>query len=219
MPANDSGAQPPKSSKTFAQRAKHAALFVIFGAILIIPRIRRLRRRFGAWALVRLGAAGCATWLGWRYKHAGGGWASLAASLLLFAFSLLVRAKPEAKSVDAVTRELGALIVLNGGTFCSTPDAIPIRKAQIFVHPERIIVQDSSEHGLLAIPFTRLRSISAYPSSQGSDAKLWEVEIEWLSDVPCKTTFQYAGTFAEHLAEVTESTLRSQWSKGLPILQ
>jgi hypothetical protein len=139
--------------------------------------------------------------------------------LLLFAFSLFVRAKPEAKSVDAVTRELGALIVLNGGTFCSTPDAIPVRKAQIFVHPERIIVQDSDEHGLLEIPFTRLRSMTVHPSAQGGDAKLWEVEINWLSDVPCTTTFQYAGTFAEHLAEVTESTLRSQWSKALPVIQ
>jgi hypothetical protein len=44
------------------------------------------------------------------------------------------------------------------------------------------------------------------------------VQITWVADAPCTTTFRYDGAFAEHLARVTESTLRSQWKKDLPII-
>ena len=187
----------------------------------MIPRIRRLRRRVGAWACVRLGVAACGTWLGWRYTHAGAGVASLVGALLLFAFSLLVRAKPEVKSADALARELGALIVLNGGTFLESPDSTPIEQAQIFVHPERIIVLGPRERRLLEIPLAKVRNVAANPVTNGAGegAEPWEVEIEWLGDGPCTTTFHYDGVFAEHLARVTESTLRSQWIKDLPVIR
>jgi len=187
----------------------------------MIPRIRRLRRRAGAWACVRLGVAACGTWLGWRYKHAGAGVASLVGSLLLFAFSLLVWAKPEVKTADAIAAELGALIVLNGGTFLESPDSTPIEHTEIFVHPEQIMVLGPPERRLLEIPLAKVRSLAAHPVTNGSGegAKPWEVEINWVAEGPCTTTFRYDGAFAEHLARVTESTLRSQWKKDLPVIQ
>ena len=221
MAVNDSGEQASQPRRTFGQWVKQAGLFILFGTILMIPRIRRLRRRPEAWACVRLGVAACATWLGWRYKHAGGGVASLAGSLLLFAFSLLVRAKPVVKSADAIAAELGALIVLNGGTFLESPNSPPIHKAQIFVHPEQIMVLGPQEHCLLEIPLAKVRSLAAHPITNGTGEGVepWEVEISWLANEPCTTTFRYGGAFAEHLARVTESTLRSQWKKDLPVLQ
>jgi uncharacterized protein (DUF58 family) len=186
----------------------------------MIPRIRRLRRRVWAWTCVRLAVAACATWLGWRYKHAGAGVASLAASLVLFASSLLVRAKPEVKSMDALADELGALIVLNGGIFRESPDSDPVEQAQIFIHPEQIIVYGPREQFLLEIPLANVRNLAAHPVTNGAreGAGHWEVEIHWVADGPCTTTFQYGGAFAEHLARVTESTLRSQWKKDLPVI-
>jgi hypothetical protein len=220
MAASDSGEPSAQPGRTLGQRAKQAGLFLLFGAILLIPRIRRLRRRPEAWAGVRLGAAACATWLGWRYKNAGAGVASLVGSLLLFAFSLLVRAKPEVKSADAIAAELGALVVLNGGTFLESPDSTPINKAQIFVHPEQILVLGPQERCLLEIPLAKVRSLAAHPvtTGTGKGAEPWEVEISWLADGPCTTTLCYDGAFAEHLARVTESTLRSQWKKDLPVI-
>lgn len=211
--------QPPR--RTFGQLVKQAGLFILFGTLLMIPRIRRLRRQVWVWSLVRLAVAACATWLGWRYKNAGAGVSSLVASLFLFAFSLLVRAKPMEKSVDAAADELDALIVLNGGTFRESPDSIPIPRSQIFVHPERIIVQGSGERRLLEIPLAKVRDIAAGPAAEASgDGKVpWEVRVTWLAEAPGTTTFQYNGTFAEHLARVTESTLRGQWKKDLPVIQ
>jgi hypothetical protein len=141
--------------------------------------------------------------------------------VLLFAFSLLVRAKPVAKSADAIAAELGALIVLNGGTFQESSESTPIERAQIFVHPEQIMVLGPQEQRLLEIPLAKVRNLAAHPAANGTGQGLepWEVEINWVADEPCKTTFHYDGAFAEHLARVAESTLRSQWKKDLPVLQ
>ena len=213
--------QTPQPRRTFGQWAKQAGLFILFGTILIIPRIRRLRRRVWAWTFVRLGVAACATWLGWRYKHAGAGVATLVLSLLLFAFSLLIRAKPAEKSMDALAHELGALLVLNGGVFRQSPDSLPIEQSQIFVRPDQIIVLGPRENRMLEIPLGKVRSLAAHPVANGAaeGGEPWEVEINWRAEEPCITTFHYAGAFAEHLARVTESTLRSQWKKDLPVIQ
>lgn len=216
--ANDSSAQEAHPHRTFGQRALKAGLFVLFSAILVIPRIRRLRRRPWAWSGVRLAVAGCAAWLGWRYKHADAGVPTLILSLILFAFSLLVRAKPEEKSIDVLARELNALIVLNGGAFRQSPDSPPVAKAQILVFPERILVFGPKERELLEIHLAKVRNIAVkqIDAEQGKD---WAVEISWLGNEPCVTLFEYDGFFAEHLAQVTESTVRSQWKKELPVLQ
>jgi hypothetical protein len=221
MAENNSAESLTQPTRTIGQWAKRAGLFVLFGTILMIPRIRRLRRRAGAWVCVRLGVAAVATWLVWRHMHAGAGMASLVAGLLLFAFSLLVHAKPVVKSTDAIADELGALIVLNGGIFQQSSDSTPIAHAQIFLQPDQIIVHGPDERRLLEIPLAKVRNMAAHPvtNEPGEGKEPWEVEINWLADVPCTTAFQYEGAFAEHLARVTESTLRSQWKKDLPVIQ
>jgi len=220
MPENKSGEQSPQPRRTFGQLARQAGLFMLFGTILMIPRIRRLRRRVWAWTCVRLAAAVCGGWLLWRFAGAGAGTLTLAGGLLLLACSLLVGAKPEVESVDAMAQELSALIVLNGGIFRQSPDSTPVAKAQIFVHPDQIIVLGPRERHLLEIPLAKVRNMAAHPVSKGdeADGEPWEVEINWVAEGPCTTTFHYGGVFAEHLARVTESTLRSQWIKDLPVI-
>jgi hypothetical protein len=220
MAATNSAEQPPQPSQTFGQRAKKAGLFILFGTILVIPRVRRLRRRVWAWGCVRLALAACGCWLLWRYAHFRAGAATLVVGVLLLAFGLLIRAKPVLKSVDALAHELGALIVLNGGTFRQSPDSRPIPHAQIFVHPEWLTIQGPGEHRLLKIPLAKLQTVNAHPVSTGSGKgpMHWEVEVNCQADHPGTTTFRYDGPFAEHLAQVTESTLRSQWKKELLVL-
>lgn len=220
MAPNNSGEQSPQPRRKFGHLAKQAGLFMLFGTILIIPRIRGLRRRVWAWTCVRLAVAACGGWLVWRFARAGAGTATLAWGLLLVGFSLLIQAKPAVKSMDALAHELSALIVLNGGIFRQSPDSTPIQPAQIFVHPEQLIVLGPRERRLLEIPLAKVRNLAAYSvtNSTGEGIEPWEVEITWVADAPCTTTFHYDGTFAEHLARVTESTLRSQWKKDLPVI-
>jgi hypothetical protein len=145
---------------------------------------------------------------------------TLILGLLLLAFGLLVRARPPVKSVDALARELDALIVLNGGTFCRSPDSVPVPGARIFVHPDRIIVFGARDQRLLELPLAKVQSLAARPVTNRIDkgAELWEVEIRWTAEGPCTSAFQYDGAFAEHLARVAEATLRSQWIKDLPVI-
>ena len=206
---------------TLGQRAKRAGLFILFGTILVIPRIRRLRRRVWAWTLVRLAAATCGGWLLWRYAQVRSEVVALAGGLLLLIFSLLIRAKPLVKSVDAIANDLGALIVLNGGAFRSTPNSALIQQTQIFVQPQQVIVQGPGERRLLEIPMAKFRSLTARQAPNGTrkGADAWEVEINWVAEESRTTTFLYEGPFAEHLAQVTESTLRSQWKKELLVFR
>ena len=219
MAEKDSTEQPTQPRPTHGQRAKRAGLFILFGTILVIPRIRRLRRRVRAWTFVRLASLSCGGWLLWRYAHVRSGVVALPGGLLLLIFSLLIRPKPLVKSVDAIANDLGALIVLNGGAFRPTPDSAPIQRTQIFVHPEQVIVQGPGERRLLEIPLAKFRGLTAHPAPNGSGKahEPWEVEISWMAEAPRTTTFLYEGPFAEHLAQVTESTLRSQWRKELPV--
>jgi hypothetical protein len=219
MAEKDSTEQPAQPRPTFGQGAKRAGLFILFGTILVIPRIRRLRRRVWAWTLVRLFAAGCGGWLVWRYAHVRSGMVALAGGLLLLICGLLIRAKPLVKSVDAIANDLGALIVLNGGAFRSTPNSAPIQQTKIFVQPQQVIIQGPGERRLLEIPMAKFRSLTARQAPNGTrkGADAWEVEINWVAAESRTTTFLYEGPFAEHLAQVTESTLRSQWKKELPV--
>lgn len=210
----------PEARRTIRQLAKQAGLFILFGTILIIPRIRRLRRRVVAWTCVRLATAGCGGWLIWRYLHTGGSTLLLLLGFALLLFGLLVRSNPVAKSVDALAHELNALVVLNGGAFHATPEAQPIQPAQIFVHAEKLIVVGPRERRLADIPISSVRSITVLPvateSTKGNSP--WEVGIDWVAGIPCKAVFHYDGFFAEHLARVMESTVRSQWKKELPVI-
>ncbi len=223
MAETKSVGQPPQSTQptiSLGQRAKRAGLYFLFGTILFIPRIRRLRRRVWAWTLVRLGAAACGCWIVWRYAHLRAGLASLVGGLILLLFALLVRARPAEKSVDVIADELGALIVLNGGTFRESPESMEIRRTQIFVHPQKVMVHGPGNCHLLTILMAKFRSLEAHACANGTkrNHQSWEVEIVWVDDSPHTTKFTYEGPFAEHLAQVAESTLRSQWKKELPIL-
>ena len=156
-----------------------------------------------------------------RFEYAQSGTATLGLGLFLLVAALVLRAQPLVKSVDALAQELDALIALNGGTFRQSPGVAPIPKTQVFVHPERIIVLGAQERRLLEIPFAKVMSLAAKPVAQedGKGNESWEVEVQWADNDPHVTTFRYDGTFAEHLARVTESTVRSQWKKGLPVVQ
>ena len=202
---------------------RKAALSVLFAAILIIPKVRRLRRKIWEWSAVRLVVAGLGCLLGWRYKHANGGLVDLIVGIALMAFGLLVRAKPQTKSVEAQARELDALLVLNGGAFIPHGAERPSRLVSIFVNPDRLFVIDEREHRLEEIPIVRVRELVARPlplaGEPEAEARTWDLEITWESNEMRTARFRYDGVFAEHLARVAETTVRNLVRKDLPILR
>jgi hypothetical protein len=141
----------------------------------------------------------------------------------LMAFGLLVRAKPEAKSVDAQVRELDALVVLNGGAFIPAGNERPSRLVRIFVNPDRLFVVDEHEHTLEEIPLVRVRELEARPiptaGESEAEAQTWDLDITWESKDMRTARFRYDGVFAEHLARVAETTVRNLLRKDSPVLR
>ena len=216
MPEQKTNPQEPRQLGIF-ETAKRAAMGALFFLILLIPRFRRLRRRVWAWALVRVILVLSGGALIWYYarKQAGAGF--LFGGLALVALGVLVRAKPQAKSVEEKARELGALVVLNGGTFLPANGAAH-PDAQIYVFPERLLVLDGRQEPVGEIPLARLQRYAAHPASSDALAEgtPWELAIEGEST---SARFRYEGFFAEHLARVAETTLRNLLRKELPVLK
>ena len=216
MPDQKTNPQEPRPRGIF-ETAKRMTMGALFFLILLIPRFRRLRRRVWAWALVRVIAVLSGGGLIWDYAQAHTGVGFLLGGLVLVAFGALVRAKPQEKTVEEKARELGALVVLNGGTFLpATGVAHP--DSQIYVFPERLLVLDGREAAVGEIPLARLQRYAAHPASSDAvgEGTPWELTIEGES---ASARFRYEGFFAEHLARVAETTLRNLLRKELPVLK
>lgn len=220
---DDSQASPPLSPREpFWARSKKAVLAVLFGFILLIPRLRRLRRRVWAWTLLRgltvvLGAA-----LVWRFAHDGGGAKSLLFGIVLIAFGALIKARPQTKSVDDVTRELGALVALNGGAFHGGNGSKPLRDVTIFVKPERLIVLTKAQAPVIEVAVAQLLEVQirrASGTAPGNRKETWDLAISWGAGGTRPILFRYEGTFAEHLARIAQDTITSVWKRSLPVLR
>ncbi|HEV3277171.1 MAG TPA: hypothetical protein VG860_10175 [Terriglobia bacterium] len=218
-----------------SERARRIALAVLFGAILLISRVRRWHRQPRAWLTVRIVAGLAGAGLIWRFARDGGGPASGIAGAALAAFGAFVGTRRESKTVDDVARELEALVVLNGGAF-SADGSPPRREVSIFVHSERLVVLTRSFQRLAEIPLNSVREISTGPVAANGNprAEAWELRIDREpvgrelagretggreSSGLATARFRYQGAFAEHLARVAGQTIRSVWKKGLPVLR
>src|SRR5689334_9576639 len=127
---------------SFGKRLRQLAVGTLFALVLLVPKILHMRRNPRSWMLVRifLGFAGAALVVlplgfGTSFVPAIVGLAMFIASILL------PPAKPETYSGEKA-RELGALVVVNGGRF-KLGDASSFA-AQLFVGAEQISVRDSS---------------------------------------------------------------------------
>jgi hypothetical protein len=192
-----------------AVRLRRAVLWLIFGSILMIPKINRLRRHRRAWNFGRsfaglAGVAMIAIGAAEQHKFA---MIALGAVALLLAL-LLVPERPKL-SVDARARELGALVVVDGGVYKSDADAP--HRAKLFIGADRLWVLNSALVVLSEIPLRQLRELILEPA--GAD---WKLRIDCGQSV---AEFLYRGDFAEHLARVAEEILRSRLHRELPVLR
>lgn len=219
MPQQPQLSPSPPPEVSFRTRARRAALALLFSLILVIPRLRRLRRRVWAWTMVRCLEIVSGGLLVWRFARHGGGFASLMLGLVLIALGVLVRARPLTKSVDDVTRELDSLIALNGGTFCDRYGAKPVRDVTIFVGSERLLVLTGTQQQLAEIRVGDLRQVQVERVSDGVGDKpdRYDLLMAVGPDASRIVRFRYEGTFAEHLARVAQDTVSSVWKRSLPV--
>src|ERR1035438_9066321 len=167
-------AAPPESRNRYARsigpRLQKLAIGWLFAVVLLVPKVLNLRRDERSWTAFRilLGIAGAglvilplAFWNSWLAAIAG---------LTLFLTAALLPAARSTSTVDDKARELGALVVVNGGKYKPGSDAPAA--AQLFVGADYIWVLDSHFEPLLTIPVSEISSVHA----QGSGDQ-WIVHV------------------------------------------
>jgi hypothetical protein len=184
-------------------------LGALFALVLLVPKIAHPRRnpRFWVFSRIFLGAAGAALVL--VPLASGNNYVLPIVGLVMFVTAILVPpAKPQT-TADEKSRELGALVVVNGGRF-RPADASSSVGVQLFVGAERISVLDARFQPLLEIPAGEITSARAEQTEKG-----WLLEVAWSTHVE---EFSYRGVFAERLARLAETTLHSVMRPALPVI-
>jgi hypothetical protein len=191
-----------------ATRLRNTFIGAFFALILLIPKLLHLRRNAHSWMFFRilLGLAGASlvilpVGLGNNY------FLSLVGLAMFIAAILLPPAKPEI-STDDKARELGALVVVNGGQYRPGNSAAVL--VQLFIGAERIWALDARFQQLLVISVNEITSARA----EESDGR-WLLRVAWAAG---GAEFSYRGIFAEHLAGVAETTLHSVMRPALPVI-
>ena len=194
-----------QAEANWTHRLRRAALWFLFALVLLIPKTLSLRKRPGLWNLFRFGVAVLGVFV---FTIQGGSAGFYLFGLLLILLALTVRPTRQERSVDEQARELGALVVLNGGRF--RPADGKIRQARLFIAPERFHVLDLEHRPLLEILWTAVSAVRTEEAGGG-----WQLLVEFQETT---VVFHYDGFFAGHLAQIAETTLRNRLRKELPVL-
>jgi len=221
------------TQETIAARLRNFGLGALFALVLLVPKLLNIRRDPRSWLAFRVllaltGASLVIVPLSlWNSWHA-----AIAGLAMFLAAILLPEAKPDTTLADTAA-QLGALVIVNGGVYKvesgqlergqlenglvrkaqlgnAQPKNAPASAVQLFVCPERVWALDSDLHPLLVIPTAQISSATAAEAAGG-----WILRIRWSEHT---ADFHYHGIFAEHLARVAESTLRSLIHPALPVL-
>lgn len=189
-------------------RLRNLLIGAMFAAVLLIPKLLHVRRNAQSWMAFRviLGFAGAALVI--LPLSLWNSWLAAIAGLGMFMAAILL---PPAKTYnipDEKARELGALVIVNGGKY-QPGNAAPAH-VQLFVGAERIWALDSNFQPLLVIPAAEITFANAL---QKKDR--WILQVRWSDNA---AEFFYQGVFAEHFARVAQSTLGSVMHSPLPIL-
>lgn len=132
--------------------------------------------------------------------------AACGAAMMLFA--LVIPPERRRPSVDERARELGALVVVDGGQYRGANGSFV--EARLFIGPDRLWALGADLGMLFEVSLDQLGPVRA-EAEKGS----WKLCLSRGTGV---AEFFYRGPFAEHLARVAESTLRSQLRRELPVL-
>ena len=122
--------------------------------------------------------------------------------------TLLLPAKPRS-TLEEKARELGALVVVDGGRY-RFPDSSSSVRVQLFACADRISVLDTRFRLLFEIPTAEITSFLALQAEKG-----WFLEVIWSAHA---AEFFYRGISAEHLVRVAESALRRVTPAPAPVI-
>jgi hypothetical protein len=178
-----------------------------FAVILLIPKVLRLRRDERSWVIFRLGLGVFGAALVILPIGFFGSYFLAVAGLVTFIVAILLPPPKATSGIDDKARELGALMVVEGGTFQSGSFAVPV---QLFVGSQKLWALEADFHPLLVIPVPEL----IFARAEELDGR-WILRLRWADR---SVIFSYSGVFAENLARAAESTVQSVMHPSVPVL-
>lgn len=186
-------------SDSSVTKLRRAALRALFALVLLIPKTLALRRQPRVWMAMRIALGIIGAMMVMAPLGRISSWIVGVLGLGLFVVAALAGASRADNSVDNRARELGALVTVNGGRYEQAYGRT--EAVRMFVGSERIWAMDSALHPILVVPVNEIVSARAAKSVSG-----WSLWLEWGGSV---AEFTYEGFFAEHLARIAETTIRS----------
>jgi hypothetical protein len=191
-------------------RLRNLVIGAVFAAVVLIPKLLRIRRNAQSWTVFRifLGFAGAALVI--LPLSLWNSWLAAIAGLAMFLAAILLPPAEARTDPDEKARELGTLVIVNGGKY--QPGNAAPAFVQLFVGAERIWALDSQFQPLLVIPAAEILSANAIEARAKNH---WVLQVRWSNNV---AEFAYQGIFAEHFARVAESSLNTVMHSPLPIL-
>jgi hypothetical protein len=208
MMLKDSTAANIPASKPLGSHLRSLAFGSLFAVVLLVPKLLHVRRDPRSWLALRvtLFAAGVALVI--LPLGLWNSWLAAVTGLAMFLVAVLLPPAQSVTGVDDKAKELGALIVVNGGEYQSAASSpAPV---QLFVSVENVWALDSHWRILLTIPIAEISSVQI--SGAGSR---WSVAVRWSDHA---VDFRFGGIFAEHLARVAHTTLQAVVRPALPVL-
>ncbi len=180
-----------------------------FAVVLLVPKVLNLRRNEKSWTVFRavlgfFGAALVILPIGFF-----GSYFLAVTGLAIFTGAILLPPAQTVTGTDEKARELGALVVVNGGVL--EPGVSSAAPVQLFVGSENLWALNEQLQPLLVISVPEIISARAEEDRSG-----WALRVRWADR---SAVFAYSGVFAEHLARVAESTVNSVKRPELPVLQ
>ena len=222
--------------ETTAARLRNFGISALFALVLLVPKLLNLRRDRRTWLAFRVLLAIAGASLVILPLSLWNSWTAAIAGLALFLAAILLPAARPDTTLAGTAARLGALVIVNGGLyqaeqaeFDPQPESVHMGIAppgtalsaigaslenaaavQLFVCADRIWALDSRQQPVLVIPIAQI--LSAVASESAGD---WIMRVRWAERT---ADFHYRGIFAEHLARVAESTLRSVIQPVLPVI-
>ena len=186
---------------------RNAAVGAIFALVLVVPKLLHLRRNKHSWFAFRIVLAIVGAALVILPLSLWNSLLAAIAGLAMFIVAILLPSTTPVNHISEKAAEFGALVVVNGGDYQAAASRAAV---QLLVGAEKIWALDSQLQPLLVIPVSEISSVDA--SEMAGQWTLRILSIDQTAD------FFYRGGFAEHLARVAETTIRSVMHPALPVL-
>ena len=203
IPPTLPGEMPPTEVLSSFARFRESVADSVFFLTRTFPKIWTLRSTPRAWTALRilLGAAGAALvvlplslWNAWAFAPVG---------LVLFMLAVLLPPLRRDRGTKETIKQLGAYLVLDGGTFSGATDSGGMEKSRavnFYLTPTRIWALDGELRPMVVMPAHELSMATAFPS-EGD----WILRVRWQQN---SAEFIFDGLFAERRARIGEAGLR-----------